>query len=353
MTPVPLDLPLRPAEATEIASLIFDLAERKPLTDDLRNRIAARAAPLKLKSLTPCFGSLVRDPVHHSTYYLAADVKQGPPQLLHMALATAPTSSVFDKALLIGRVRSAMGLEILINALPFGPCDTVNIDKFLAKIEPSVPVVTGSATTLFATDPEAGFEAFRSILKSTRKNVAGIAAPYHTAVWAAIRAGWRHGYGAAVELRVSDEISFQTARETIRQFPSYSRFIVSASLPDIQRLSAHIRQARSSAKVTRPFELGISLGDRSTTPEELALCLQTLKDAGHPAQVAAVKLEPAQIAGVAAVARRFNCILSVAAADQSADDLRRLASEPPGRFSCTVCGNNTRYIEELAETLLG
>jgi hypothetical protein len=352
MTPVPLDLPLRPAEATEIASLIFDLAERKPLTDDLRNRIAARAAPLKLESLTPCFGSLVRDPVHHSSYYLAIDVKKGPPQLLHMALATAPTSSVFDKALLIGRVRSTMGLEVLINAVPFGPSDTVNIDQFAAKIEPSVPVVTGSATTLFATGPEAGFEAFRSILKRTRKNVAGIAAPYHTAVWAAIRAGWRHGYGAAVELRVSDEISFHIARETIRQFPCYSRFMVSASLPDVQRLSAQIRQARSSAKLTRPFELGISLEDRFATPDELALCLQKLQDAGHPTQVAAVKLEAAQITGMAAVARRFNCILSVAADDQSGDDLRRLAGEPLGRLSCTVCGNNTRYIEELAETLL-
>ena len=95
MTPVPLDLPLRPPEAAELASLIFDLAERKPLTDEIRNRVAARAAPLRLESLKPCFGSLARDPVHHSTYYMAVDVPDSPPLLLHMALAAAPTSSIF------------------------------------------------------------------------------------------------------------------------------------------------------------------------------------------------------------------------------------------------------------------
>jgi hypothetical protein len=353
MTPIPLDLPLRPAEATEIASLVFDLAEHKPLTDDVRNRVAARAEALKLESLTPWFGSLVRDPVHHSSYYLAVDV-QGPPQLLHIATAAAPTSSVFEKARLIGRVRSARGLEILINAVPFGPSDSANIEKFSARVEPSAPVVTGSAITLFAAEPIAGFEAFRSIRKQTRRNVAGIVAPYHAAVWAAIRAGWRDGYGAAVELQAGDEASFQAARETIRQFPGYSRFVLCAALPDVQRLSAHIRQARSAAKVTRPFELGISFADRhGITPAELAHSLQTLKDAGHPAQVAALRPEPSEIAGMAEVARRFNCILSVAAADYSEEELRRLASATLGRFSCTVQGNHTRYIEELARTLLG
>src|SRR5579863_9329612 len=102
MTPVPLDLLLRPPEAAELANLIFELAEAKPLTDEVRNRIAARAAALKLQSVTACFGSLERDPVHRSTYYLAVDVREGPPQLLHMAPAGAPTSSLFHGTLLIG-----------------------------------------------------------------------------------------------------------------------------------------------------------------------------------------------------------------------------------------------------------
>jgi hypothetical protein len=57
VTPVPLELPLRPAEAAELAFLIFDRAEGKPLSDDVRNRLAARAAVLKLQTLTPFPGS--------------------------------------------------------------------------------------------------------------------------------------------------------------------------------------------------------------------------------------------------------------------------------------------------------
>ena len=68
MTPVPLDLPLRPSEAAELAILVFEQAERKPLNDEVRNRLAARAAVLRLETVTPYFGSLVRDPVHPSSY---------------------------------------------------------------------------------------------------------------------------------------------------------------------------------------------------------------------------------------------------------------------------------------------
>ena len=94
MTPVPLDLPLRPPEAAEVASLVFEVAERQPLGDEIRNRIAARAAAWKLESIAPWFGSLARDPLHHSMYYLAVDVVQGPPQLLHMAPAAVRQHSL-------------------------------------------------------------------------------------------------------------------------------------------------------------------------------------------------------------------------------------------------------------------
>ena len=77
MTPVPLELPLRPAEAADLANLIFDHAEGKLLSDDVRNRLAARAAAVKFQTLSPFFGSLERDPVHHSVYYLAVDGAPG------------------------------------------------------------------------------------------------------------------------------------------------------------------------------------------------------------------------------------------------------------------------------------
>ena len=134
MTPVPLDLPLRPSEAGELAILIFEQAERKPLNDEVRNRLAARAAVLRLETVAPYFGSLVRDPVHPSSYYLAVDAGRGEPLLLHLAPATAPTSSVFYKPLLIGRMRRPNGPEIVINSVPFGPCDHQNLEKFAAQI---------------------------------------------------------------------------------------------------------------------------------------------------------------------------------------------------------------------------
>ena len=139
MTPVPLELPLRPAEAADVANLIFDHAERKPLTDDVRNRLAARAAVLKLQTITPYFGSLERDPVHPSVYYLAVD-GESEPLLLHMALAAAPTSSIYHKPLLIGRMRRPNGPEMVINAIPFGPDERARTSRRLprASTRPSI-----------------------------------------------------------------------------------------------------------------------------------------------------------------------------------------------------------------------
>ena len=133
MTPVPLELPLRPAEAADVANLIFDHAEGKPLSDEVRNRIAARATALTFQTLTPFFGSLERDPVHHSVYYLAVD-SENEPLLLHMALAAAPTSSIYYKPLLIGRMRRLNGPEMVINAIPFGPRVHQSVETFAARI---------------------------------------------------------------------------------------------------------------------------------------------------------------------------------------------------------------------------
>ncbi|HEY2017728.1 MAG TPA: hypothetical protein VGH38_29685, partial [Bryobacteraceae bacterium] len=84
MTPVPLELPLRPTEAAQLGNLILDQAERKPLTGEIRHRIASRAAAFRLETITPYFGSLERDPVHPSAYYLAVDGAQGEPLLLYL-----------------------------------------------------------------------------------------------------------------------------------------------------------------------------------------------------------------------------------------------------------------------------
>ena len=348
MTPVPLDLPLRPSEAAELAILIFEQAERKPLNDEVRNRLTARAAVLRLETVTPYFGSLVRDPVHPSTYYLAIDAGRGEPMLLHLAPATAPTSSIFYKPLLIGRMRRPSGPEIVINAVPFGPSDCENLEKFVSQIgaaflprpqglRPAIAVSGGLA---------AAFDAFRAILKRSGKNLAATAANpaasgrdfYYAGLCAAIRAGWREGYSAGIHVVVAGD-NLDAARETIRNAAGFTRFSIDTSClfretgngaaledrawildefvrpfeigdavyeftpPEVLRLASKfgpalkineqlhesIRQARSALKTGRSFDFEPSLegAASATTPQELIFWLHWLKARGHGAQLAA------------------------------------------------------------------
>lgn len=53
MTPVPIDLRLRPSEAAVLAELIFEQTTGRPVTDDVRNRLTGRAATLGMESVRP------------------------------------------------------------------------------------------------------------------------------------------------------------------------------------------------------------------------------------------------------------------------------------------------------------
>jgi hypothetical protein len=213
VTPIPLDLPLRPSEAAELAILIFEQAERKPLNDEVRNRLAARAAVLRLETVAPYFGSLVRDPVHPSSYYLAVDAGRGEPLLLHLAPATAPTSSIFYKPLLIGRMRRPNGPEIVVNALPFGPSDHENLEKFVAQIGAAflprpqghcVPPSRFRAPCPPRSTPFAPSSSAAARTSPPRPPIPAASSRdfYYAGLCAAIRAGWREGYSAGIHLVV-------------------------------------------------------------------------------------------------------------------------------------------------------
>ena len=351
MTPVPLDLPLRPSEAAELAILIFEQAERKPLNDEVRNRLAARAAALRLETVAPYFGSLVRDPVHPSSYYLAVDAGRGQPLLLHLAPATAPTSSIFYKPLLIGRMRRPNGPEIVVNAVPFGPSDCENLEKFVSGIGAAfLPRPQGVRPAIAVSDAlPAAFDAFRAILKRTGKNLAATAANpsasgrdfYYAGLCAAIRAGWREGYSAGIQLVVGAGHA-RPLQENIREAAGFTRFSTDTSSlfgeagddatvedrawmldefvrsfeigdavyaftpPDVLRLASQfgaalkvneqlhesIRLARSALKTGRSFDFEPSLEGSATitTPRELVFWLHWLKARGHAAQLAAPNL---------------------------------------------------------------
>jgi len=196
MTPSLFDLPVRTGEAADLANLILEQAADKVLTDDIRQRIATRSKMLTLPNTVPYFGSLERDPIHHSALYLAIDGLERQPLLLRIAPASTPSSGLFPKAILIGRVRGPKGTELVLNAIPFGREDHHAIRQFAAEVNPAFeprPAGNRSALIVKTNEPEAAFEAFRTVLKQRNLNLAGIDDSV-SGTWAAIRTGWREGW---------------------------------------------------------------------------------------------------------------------------------------------------------------
>jgi hypothetical protein len=339
VTPVPLDLPVRPPEAAELARLIFQQAEGKRLSDDVRGRTASRAAQLRLETIRPYFGSLAREPVHHGTYYLAVDGIGGVPLLLHMAPPAAPTSGIFQKPLLIGRLA-----DVVLNAIPFGPDDAENIAAFVARIDPAfAPRPQGARPAIaIASDLPAAFETFRGVLRRSGKNLAAACCvPLAAAQWSAIRAGWREGYSA-----IGDDAGF-------------THFVVEAADPaEAARRPVAIRQARSAAKLARPFdfELSFAAAPAPTTGDELRAALAFLKDAGHAPQWVSPRLDGlGGLEELAGIARLFQCGISIAALpEHDAAALDTIASATGGRFFYKVCtdtGDAAARVEFLAAHL--
>ncbi len=193
MTPSLFDLPVRTGEAAAIANLVFELAGNKPFTDELRARIASRAAILKLTDTKPYFASLERDPIHPSAIYLAIDGIEGEPLLLRMAPGTTPSSGLFPKSILIARVPGPGGVELVLNAVPFGPGDDEAIRTFAEKVNRAFLPQQRAVAAPQPADPERAFEEFRQVLKTRGQNTAAF--PDLTkGTWAAIRTGWREGW---------------------------------------------------------------------------------------------------------------------------------------------------------------
>jgi len=413
VTPVPFDLPLRPSEAAEVASLVFSLAERKPLNAELRSRLAARLAALRLEALRPWPGSLERDPVHHSTYYMAVDGDGGEPLLLHMATAAAPTSAIFSKPVLIGRMRRSGGPEMVLNAIRFGAADHENIERFVDQINQAfLPRAQAARAAIVAAGIPAAFDAFRGILKSSGRNLAAIATQqaeivpsdfYYAGVWAAIRAGWREGYSAGIGMALTSA-DLEPLRETIRQAAPLTRFAIDVSalvdaeaaaggedrewameefvrrfdggaeweftadeasalavkygqaLKAAERAHELIRQARASRKIARPFDFELSLEHAAepTTAKELVFCLGWLKARGHAAQLAAPGVAQAgDLPALAAAARFCQCTLSL---DSRAGDLTSIARATVGRVNYRVAAeapDYACYVIETASELFG
>jgi hypothetical protein len=323
MSMIPLVLPLKANEAAALADLVYQQLEGSPLTADLRNRFAARLPQLALETFTPFPGSLARDPIHPSTYYLAIDTQSGP-MLLRIALASSPASGLFPGAMLIGRMRPGGGREIVINAVPFNFTDRESVRTFAEQVDPTfLPRSQGpqSAIVVEGIDSAAAFRAFRAILKSAGLNLAAIAGDYDIALWSAIRAGWREGWNA--------QSSDPSAAD-------YTKYSVEGSLEQL----ADIYDRIQAAKAGHVFDFEIA------TSGDVATALEWMKSRGKPVQFIRVNAASG-LRELAAIARQYNAILSFA---ESPPEQIGIATS--GRFHYRMKGDE-EAIRLAASSLLG
>lgn len=316
MTPSLFDLPVRTGEAAAIANLVFEVAGEKPLSEDLRGRIAARAGLLRLENTVPYFGSLERDPIHPAAIYLAIDAIGGEHLLLRMAPATTPSSGLFPKSILIGRLPGPKGQELVINALPFAPGDHDAVRTFAEQVNTAfLPRPQGNRSAIIAVGEAAkAFEAFRAILKNRGINFAGVA-DANEGIWAAIRTGWREGYTAetpefAVPAEMGKEFRDQIAPHLLcSQFTADARDIAldGAALAAAKVFDA-LRELKTARRTARTFDLCIRL--RSAA--QAADFLSAWREGGRAPILIKPDLHPADsLADLAAEARAFQSVLAV------------------------------------------
>jgi len=312
MSMIPLVLPLRANEAAALADLVYSQLEGQPLTTDLRNRFAGRLPQLALETFTPFPGSLARDPIHPSTYYIAIET-QSAPMLLRIALASSPASGLFPGAMLIGRMRPGGGREIVINAVPFNFSDREHVRTFAEQVDRAfLPHPQGPQSAIVAEGPDftAAFRAFRAILKSTGLNLAAIAGDFDAGLWSAIRAGWREGWNA--------QSSDPSAAE-------YTKFSVEGNPEQLDEIYDQIRALKGG----HVFDFEIAgAGDAAHT-------LEWMKARGKPVQFIVVSSDAGP--ELAAVARQHNAILSFWNATEA--QLERIGIATGGRFHYRMQGD--------------
>jgi hypothetical protein len=324
MNAIPLVLPLRANEAAALADLVYSQLEGQPLTADLRNRFAGRLPQLALETFTPFAGSLARDPIHPSTYYIAIDTESAP-MLLRIALASSPASGLFPGAMLIGRMRPGGGREIVINAVPFHFSDRENVRIFAEQVDRAfLPRPQGPQSAIVSEGPDfaAAFRAFRAILKSTGLNLAAIAGDFDAALWSAIRAGWREGWNA----QTSDPLA-----------ADYTKFSVAGTVEQLDETYDRIREAKAG----HVFDFEIA------APGDIAHTLEWMKSRGKPVQFVIVTPD---LSDLAAVARQYNVMLSFSDATEA--QLARIGIATGGRFHYRMRGDE-EAVRLAASCLLG
>ena len=205
MTPSLFDLPLRLGDAAALAAILFEQLGTKPVPvrPEQRIRIAARAEAIAFDAMRVWFGSLERDPVHPSAYYICVDGVEGQPLLLRVATVSTPSSGLFPRSILIGRTFVAR-TEAVFNVVPFGPAHREQLHTFATEVNPAFeprvlsnrkPVrVTGDVTAAIGEQVRRWRAGEREQLLFNAPEGEDSAAFTAATLWAVIRGGWREGY---------------------------------------------------------------------------------------------------------------------------------------------------------------
>ncbi len=335
MTPSLFDLPVRTSESGALARLLFEHGGARNLTEDLRNRLGVRASALKLETIKPYFGSLERDPIHPEAFYLAVDGIEAQPLLMRFAPSSTPSSGLFPKAILIGRLRVGPQ-ETVINAVPFGPADHKRIWTYAGQVNPTfLPRAQGPKPSLSVPVRPGVFEQFRTIAKPLGLNVACVAGDLETILWEAIRSGWRDGY---------------TAETGDTGIAGYSRYILPNS-SDLAGKLEQVARARVPLKLGRVFDWELQL-ENTVLPDEAERVLEDCKAAGKPAQYVGFS------SGMVpegdewpALSRRQNFAFSFSGMDGDAAALGETSRKLGGRFNYRA--GDAASAVELAAALFG
>jgi hypothetical protein len=346
----PIQVPVRASEASELADLIFEFAETRRLTEDLRSRMHGRISSLKLETIVAHTGSLCADPVHSSAFFIAIDgVRDGvsKPWLLRVADANTPASAHFPKAILIGRMRLKNRREIVASVVPFGPEDSAHVRTFADEVDRAfLPRTQGTSPSMAAHANDQPFAAFRHIHKSGGLNWAATWGSRDAAIWAAIRAGWREGYSAESEPLEID--ATEASESAILLEPGYTKFVLEAGeragnpaacAEAIGGLCDFIQRARSPQPSWRRFDLEISFAAAAapTTAGAIDRLLAGLKEQGRTVQSVLPQIGGDPVEELNAAIKRYGAVLKV---DVSASTpiglLREIGGVAGGRVQCRL-----------------
>lgn len=322
MNPVPLTLPVRAADAAALADLVLQVTGRGPLSDAARHQLAARLGAISLTSFTARPWSLAADPAAPQTFYVAVDAKE--PWLLHIAPESSPASGLFPKPTLIGRMRTPFGVEVVVNAVPFGPANVDAIATYAERLDRAIqPRPQGNQALLLAAvrEPDAAFAQFRAVLRKYGRNVAAFEMEITPELtWAAARNGWREGYSALGVTRVE-----------------------AADLPT----------AITARKDSRLMDINLNLpGDGATTAEEIRVALRRLRDDEVAVQAVTVRLGDAapgsEVREMQETARQFGALLRVEGSPEHTDAwLAGLGAASAGRLYYRL--HPEQPVERIAE----